>query len=168
MKKKKKRRQPFLIVLLVIIVLTIGVAIGYLLHDTGKSSPSEKKQSEVVENGDEKADQLEDMVIDTEYGDLYYPEQWAEYLKTEQKMSNDSLQVFFSAHMGDKDIPMFQVTIGESGDTKVGELTDDSGTKRAVYMNAPELEGLDDLSEAEQHQIYAMQEDLNYVIDHLK
>ena len=151
-----------------VIVLIIGVAVGYLLHDTGKSSLSGKKQSEVVENGDMKDDQLEDMVIDTEYGDLYYPEQWEEYLKTEQNMSNDSLQVFFSAHLGDKDFPMFQVTIGESEDTKVGELTDDSGTKRGVYMNVPELEGLDDLSEAEQHQIYAMQEDLNYVIDHLK
>ena len=50
----------------------------------------------------------------------------------------------------------------------MGELTDDSGMKRSVYMNVPELEGLDELSEAEQHQIYAMQEDLNYVIDHLK
>lgn len=168
MKKKKKGRQVFLIVLLVIIVLIIGMAVGYLLHDTGKSSPSDKTQSTVIEDGDTQEDQTENMVIETEYGDLYYPEQWEEYLKTEQNMSDDSLQIFFSAHLRGKSFPMFQVTIGASEDAKVGEVTDDSGTKRSVYMKVSELEGLEELSEAEQHRIYAMQEDLNYVIDHLK
>lgn len=168
MKKREKRLQTFLICLLVIMVLLMGVAIGYLIQDNGKSSLKEEQLNEVVENADVKDNQLENMVIHTEYGDLYYPEQWSEYLKTEQNMNNDSLQIFFSAHLEDKDFPMFQVTIGESEDTEVGELTDNSGTKRTVYINVTELEGVDDLSETEQHQIYAMQEDLNYVIDHLE
>lgn len=168
MKEKKKRLQTFLIGLLVIVALIMGVAIGYLIQDNGKSSLKEEQENEVVENADVKDDQQENMVIHTEYGDLYYPEQWSEYLKTEQNMSNDSLQIFFTAHLEDKDFQIFQVTIGESEDTEVGELTDNSGTKRSVYMNVTELEELDNLSETEQHQIYAMQEDLNYVIDHLK
>lgn len=170
MKKKKTRSgsQTLLIVLLVIIVLILGVAIGYQLQGNEKPAQKEEKQNEAVENTDMNHNQPEDMVIHTEYGDLYYPEQWSEYLKTEQKMDNDSLQVSFFAHLGEQDFPMFQVTIGESEDTEVGELTDDSGTKRSVYMKVTELEGTDELSETEQHRLYAMQEDLNYVIDHLK
>ena len=168
MKKKKRKGQAALIVLLVIIVLIIGVAIGYLIQDSGKQSQKEEKQSEIVENADVKDDQSEELVIQTEYGDLYYPGQWEENLKIEQTMDNDSLQVSFSAHLGDKDYLMFQVTIGSSEDTEVGELTDSSGTKRTVYMKLTELESMEQLSETEQHQLYAMQEDLNYVIDHLK
>lgn len=169
MKKRKKKGQVGLIFLLIIIVLIIGIAIGYLIQDSGKQSLKEEKtSSEVVESADVKEDQSEEMVIQTEYGDLYYPEQWEEYLKTEQTMDNDSLKVSFSAHLGDKNYPMFQVTIGDSEDTEVGELTDSSGTKRTVHMKVTELEGLEELSETDQHQLYAMQEELNYVIDNLE
>ena len=168
MKKKKKRLQIVLISLLVISVLILGAAIGYLIQDNGKLSSKTEKQNGSAENADVKDDQMENIVIHTEYGDLYYPEQWSEYLKTEQNRNNESLQVSFSAHLGDRNFPMFQVTIGESEDTEVGELADNSGTKRTVYMNVTELEGMEELSEMEQQQIYAMQEDLNYVIDHLK
>ena len=169
MKKRKKKGQVGLIFILIIIVLIIGIAIGYLIQDSGKQSLKEEKtSSEVVESADVKEDQSEEMVIQTEYGDLYYPGQWEEYLKTEQTMDNDSLQVSFSAHLGDKNYPMFQVTIGDSEDTEVGELTDSSGTKRTVHMKVTELEGLEELSETDQHQLYAMQEELNYVIDNLE
>ena len=167
-KKKRSRLQTLLIVLLVIIVLILGVAIGYQFRSNEKSTQEEDKKNEAVENTDVNDGQPEDMVIHTEYGDLYYPEQWSEYLKTEQNMDSDSLQVSFLAHLGEQDFPLFQVTIGESEDTEVGELTDDSGMKRTVYMKVTELEGADGLSETEQHRLYAMQEDLNYVIDHLK
>lgn len=168
MKKKKRKGQAALIVLLAIIALIIGVAIGYLIQDSGKQSQKEEKQSEVMENTDVKDEQSEELVIQTEYGDLYYPGQWEKNLKTEQTMNNDSLQVSFSAHLEDKDYLMFRVTIGSSEDTEVGELTDSSGTKRTVYMKVTELKSMEELSETEQHQLYAMQEDLNYVIDHLK
>ena len=62
---------------------------------------------------------------------------------------------------------MFQVTIGDSEDALVGELTDSSGTKRNVYMSVVEIEPSEELSEEEQQRVYAMQEDLNYLIDHL-
>lgn len=168
MKKKQKRLPLFFMGLLVIMALVIGVAIGYLIQDKEKSLSEEKGQNEVVENADAEEEQQEKMVIHTEYGDLYYPEQWSEYLKTEQNMNGDTLQVSFLAHLGDKDFPMFQVTIGDSDDTEVGKLTDNSGTERIVYMKVIELVGMEGLSETEQQQIYAMQEELNYVIDNLK
>ena len=160
MKKKKNRLKALRIGLLVVFVSLVGAAVGYLLHDHVKSSSKEERQEE--------ADRLEAMVIHTEYGDLYYPQQWSEYLKTEQNRDRDSLQVSFAARLGDKDFPMFQVTIGDSEDTRVGELTDQDGTRRTVHMKVTELEGMEELSETERQRIYAMQEDLNYIIDHLK
>lgn len=166
MQKKKKRLLAFFTGLLLILVLIMGVAIGYLIQNNDKK---EGDQNEVVEEEDAQEDQSEDedMVIHTDYGDLYYPEQWSAYLKTEQNMEDDSLQVSFSAHLEDQDFLMFQVTIGDSEDTEVGELTDSSGTKRKVYMSVVEIEPGADLSEEEQQRLYAMQEDLNYLIDHL-
>ena len=170
MKKKKKRKETLLIIFLVVLALAIGIAAGYLVQTNEGSVSGEKTQnkSEHTENISQENSETEYMVIETEYGDLLYPEQWSEYLKTEQNMEKDSLQVFFSAQLEDKNYPMFQVTIGDSEDTEVGELTDDSGTKRKVHMKVDELEGIDELTEVEQQRIYAMQEDLNYVIDNLK
>lgn len=113
---------------------------------------------------DEQADSL---VIETEYGDLYYPEQWSEYVTTSQEMTDGSLGVVFSARIGETEYPMFKVTIGDSADAEVGTLTDDSGTARTVHMSVYELGETPDLSAEEQQRVVAMQEDLNYVIDHL-
>ena len=63
---------------------------------------------------------------------------------------------------------MFQVVVGDSDEVEVGTLTDESGTQRKVYMKVTELEEEDALTDTEQNRLYAMQEDLNYVIDHLK
>ncbi len=114
--------------------------------------------------GDERADSL---VIETEYGDLYYPEQWSEYVTTSQEMTEGSLGVVFSARIGETECPMFKVTIGDSADTEVGTLTDESGTARTVHMSVCELGETPGLSAEEQQRVVAMQEDLNYVIDHL-
>lgn len=170
MKKKKKRKETLLIIFLVILALAIGIVAGYLVQNSEESVSGAKTQnkSEHTENISQENSETEYMVIETEYGDLLYPEQWSEYLKTEQNMEKDSLQVSFSAQLEDKNYPMFQVTIGDSEDTEVGELTDDSGIKRKVHMKVDELEGIDELTEVEQQRIYAMQEDLNYIIDNLK
>ena len=106
--------------------------------------------------------------VDTSYGTLYYPEQWGEYLLTEESWDAETLQVSFSAQINGTVYPMFQVVVGDSDEVEVGTLTDESGTQRKVYMKVTELEEEDALTDTEQNRLYAMQEDLNYVIDHLK
>lgn len=121
----------------------------------------------LVENSDA-GETINNIVINTDYGDLYYPEQWSEWLVTEQSKEDESLIVSFSALIDDVEYLMFQVTIGNSDDVEVGEITDHSGTKRTVYMQLIEIEENDELTESEQQRLYAMQEDLNYLIDNLK
>ena len=53
------------------------------------------------------------------------------------------------------------------GNDVVGSLTDDTGTQRNVYLHVEELPADSGLEETEQTRFYAMQEDLNYLIDHL-
>ena len=58
--------------------------------------------------------------------------------------------------------------IGGEGANSVGTLTDSAGTSRNVSINVDEIVQDPDLTEGEQNRLYAMQEDLNYLIDNLK
>lgn len=169
-KRKKRRKETILIILFIILAVIIGVVIVYFAQKTGgvEKEKENQNQTAIAEQNEQDATEPEYMVIVTEYGDLYYPEQWKEYLKTDQTMDGDSLKVSFSAQINDMEYPMFQVIIGDSEDTEVGELTDSSGTKRSVHMKVEELGQTENLTEIEQQRLYAMQEDLNYVIDNLK
>lgn len=166
----RKKRNVVLLILLLILVLLVGIIIGYLLNRQRKAIEAKEQinKSETVEQNIEDYDAQGYMTIPTEYGNLYYPEQWSEYLVTDESKEGDSLIVLFSAQINGENYSMFQVSIGESEDTEVGELTDDTGTTRTVYMKVEELEENSNLSANEQQRLYAMQEDLNYVIDHLK
>ena len=62
---------------------------------------------------------------------------------------------------------LFKVLIGDDSSEVVGSLTDDTGTQRNVYLHVEELPADSGLEETEQTRFYAMQEDLNYLIDHL-
>ena len=185
-KHTKKEKSSPIIVLLLVIVLIAGIAIGFFvsnqhssdsIDNNAQSTPDDTEQGETqVADGSQDASGQENSIvtsvqeyitISTEFGDLCYPEQWSDYLKTNQEVENDSIIVSFSAMIGETEFPMFQVTIGNSEDALVGELTDNSGTKRNVYMSVFEIEPSDMLSDEEQQRLYAMQEDLNYLIDHL-
>lgn len=49
----------------------------------------------------------------------------------------------------------------------VGRLKDAGGTERSVYLYVEELSFGEGITADEQHSLYAMQEDLNYLIDRL-
>ena len=57
----------------------------------------------------------EEIVIGTPYGDLYFPNQWEEYLKIDQSKAADRVEVTFSAKISDQVFPLFAIVIG--GDT---------------------------------------------------
>ena len=185
-KYEKRGKSSTTIVLLLAIVLIAGIAIGFFVsnqlspnstdHTAFSPSDDSEQGGKQVAGGTQDNSEKENVgtpsapeyiTISTDFGDLCYPEQWSDYLKTDQEVENDSLIVSFSAVINETEFPMFEVTIGSSEDAFVGELTDASGTKRSVYMSVVEIEPSDVLSEEEQQRLYAMQEDLNYLIDHL-
>lgn len=107
------------------------------------------------------------MKVNTKYGALYYPDQWLEFVSISQSTSDDVLTVTFQAMVQDKVYTLFELTIDQERGTEVGKLIDSSGKSYSVYLRLAELELDESLSEIEKDRLYAMQEDVNFVIDHL-
>ena len=110
----------------------------------------------------------EGLAVHTEYGDLYYPERWQEYVTIRQEQNGNTITVIFETRSGEDAYELFKVLIGDGSSEVVGSLTDDTGTQRNVYLYVDELPADSGLEEPEQTRFYAMQEDLNYLIDNLK
>lgn len=108
------------------------------------------------------------VVVSTEYGALRYQDQWSEFIKTEQNMENGTLTVRFEAEINGSRYSLFDIVIGEGGDSPAGEITDASGVKRNVYVVMKELVPGSDLTESECNRLYAMQEDINYILENLE
>lgn len=105
--------------------------------------------------------------IDTEYGTLYFPDQWADHLRVGVTDEDDGPTVTFSARIGDKEYPLFDFAIGHEQGTEVGSLTDANGNVRTVYLRLRDIEFDSELNGEERSLLYAMQEDVNFMIDSL-
>lgn len=137
--------------------------------DTSNNTTQAETESVQTEQAQEAQDAVaEDMAIETKYGTLHYNDQWREYIKIDQAEEGDVVSVSFTALINKKEYPLFVVNIGGGDGSEVGKLTDRDGKERIVYINASEIKEEEDLEANEQNRLYAMQEDINYVIDHLK
>ena len=155
-----KRKTP---VKLIGYLLCVALLCG-LLAGCGNSSAAQSSVS--AEQGSTAS--VEDVVVHTEYGDLLYPDRWQEYVTIRQEQKGNTIVVSFETKSGKNSYPLFEILIGEDNGDVVGTLTDDAGTQRKVYLHAEELPKDTKLEKNEQTRFYAMQEDLNYLIDHLK
>lgn len=108
------------------------------------------------------------VIVNTHLGNLQYQDQWIEFMQTEQHREGENLVVSFSAKIGDTSYALFDIIIGELEDEPVGKITDRKGVVRDVYLELKEIVGTDTLTENEKNRLYAMQEDINYIIENLK
>ena len=107
------------------------------------------------------------ITVETEYGDLYYQEQWVEFMKTETKLEEDVLKVDFKAEIEGSIYDLFQLSIGVADEEAMGTLKDSEGNERKVSVMLYELEQKSELSEDEMNRLYALQEEINFVMEHL-
>lgn len=142
--------------------------------EPSENQPSETERSDTTESAEDTPsrnfpEEGKDYVsIATKYGELRYQEQWTETMLTAQKTDGDNVVVEFTASVGENTYPLFDVIIGEAEGSPMGEITDGSGTKRSVYFNVKEIGDISALTQDEQNLLYAMQEDVNYILDNLK
>lgn len=108
------------------------------------------------------------IAVDTTYGKLYYQEQWAEFMKVEQTTEGDILLVHFYAEVNGANYPLFTLSIGGGDGDPAAVLTDADGVQRDVYVIIEEIMEQDSFSEEEQNRLYAMQEEINYVMQNIK
>ena len=139
-----------------------------LLVGCSKDNAPQKETAAVSDGQPVQDEHAEEIVIGTAYGDLYYPAQWEEFLQVEQSDADGSVQVAFSGKVDEALYPLFTIIIGSGDGVSAGTLTGGDGTQRSVYVQITEVTGNAALSQIELNRLYAMQEDLNYLIDHLK
>lgn len=171
--KKKSRIMHGIIIFFMLIFL------GCNTKDSGEDN--KKPSVNMVENENTKETTQQSMVtnsnlkeerelvtIETQYGNLYYQSCWNSFMQVEQEVNENSIIVTFQAEFHNVIYPLFQVTIGEAEGSPVGTLIDQSGTRRDVYIQLMKLEGVSALTIDEQNRLYAMQEEINYVIENLE
>lgn len=155
---------------LIICTLLVGTLLGGCTRDGQKTNDKimETTQSYTIEEAPEATVQQTDIIISTQYGDLHYPEQWKEFIRTEQEEKEDVVIVVFKADINGMTYPLFEVSIGSVDGKPVGQITDAAGNSRNVSVQVDEVLEDPALTEGEQNRLYAMQEDINYVIENLK
>ena len=108
------------------------------------------------------------ITVKTPYGKLYYQEQWAEFMKVVQLTEGDALTVRFAADFNGMEYPLFTLNIGAGTGDMVGTITDAEGVQRDVFLCVEENMEYAELSEDEQNRLYAMQEEINFVLENLE
>lgn len=108
------------------------------------------------------------VVVNTAYGDLCYQEQWYERMRVRQEEQGDLLLVRFLAEFNGVEYALFELMLGVPAEEAYVFITDQAGTARGVGVNFLELGEYPELSEDDQNQLYAMQEDINFVIENIK
>lgn len=106
--------------------------------------------------------------VETPYGELCYSARWSETMEARVTEEETYVKVDFYGTPKDTPYLLFTLTIGEGVGESVGTLTDAGGTKRKVYAEMPEIPELWDLPLRQQEQLFAMQEEINIVIQYLK
>ena len=136
---------------------------------TEETAPPEPTPEEIEEEDPELSDPNRTWEpIETKFGRLRYPDEFFDYLETEQSETEDTVTVLFRAKIGEKTIDLFEMSIGKGEGEAVGKVTGPDGQQRNLYLRFIELEGLDELTEGETNRVYAMQEALNFVMDTAK
>ena len=165
----KGTRRTLILLLLGGLLLTCFGGCG---RDAGKDTPKETADSE---GGTENTvdTELEDPTrdwepIETKYGRLRYPDDFFEFLETEQAEDGEALKVLFRAAIRDVKLYLFELGIGGGEGSPVGKSTGPDGVTRDLYLRMIELGDMSQLTDGEKDRVYAMQEALNFVLDHSK
>ena len=104
--------------------------------------------------------------VETPYGTLYYQPQWEGILLTEQTMTDDVLCVTFLTRMEEQEFRLFRIMIGVP-EANAGTICDEEGNRRNVQVSMEELGDLSALTDDQKNVLYALQEEINFVIDKL-
>lgn len=111
---------------------------------------------------------LDKVTVSTGYGNLYYQDQWEDMMIVELTDKDTCTVVDFMADINGVRYPLFCVILGRSEGDPVGQITDARGEKHDVFVHMEEIGGIADLTEGEQNRLFAMQEEINFVIESLE
>lgn len=120
-----------------------------------------------TEEAPQKTTSVADVVIQTTYGDLRFPGEHKEYLRTDRNLNNGYTVAFSAKMMDGRKVALFDFTIGGTGDVYIGTLNAKNGNSGEVYITSYDFEPDSTWSEDEIQVILAMQESVNYILEDL-
>ena len=106
--------------------------------------------------------------VETIYGSLYFRTDWSEYMQIQQLQQDDTLKVSFLARVNEKDYPLFDLLIHKDQGEAPFVLTDSQGNPHGVDVRVEQQLEHEELDENGQRILYAMQEEINFVLENLK
>lgn len=109
----------------------------------------------------------EDQVIETPYGKMVFPGEWARYLKTELNDGADYGISFYAELESGKTQPLFSLQFGEPKHPAAGQVTTQDGVTVGVYVTVRDFVPDETWSDQETAIVTSMQEALNDVLDSL-
>ena len=105
-----------------------------------------------------------DILVDTPYGELRFPGKWKNYLMTHQE---EGLIDFYAALPDHEPVLLFTVVFETASGHASGVITAQNGTQTDLAIVIHDLELPGDWSDDEIDIVYAMQEDMNYLLNKL-
>lgn len=166
--KNKEKKNKSLITAFVIIFILLLVIIGILLwmlfgKSEGKKVDSVANSSAPLTIGtpDENRDSIE---IVTKYGTLLYPKEWESNLRIEIIDKEEYKVEFYGAVKGKEELHIFDLNFNGPDGYNLGTLKTDSGEDVQLNIVSYDFDFDDTWTEDEKNVIYAMSEDINYII----
>lgn len=109
-----------------------------------------------------------DVVIETPYLDLYYPGEWSALLHTETEQNGGEFTVVFAARMDQRGIiELFRVTLNGDPAKAFANVKTRDGSVVPIRLQSADIVPDDSWTSSEIQVVFAMQEALNYVLEHL-
>lgn len=158
-RKKRKNNTPqiiLVILLSVVLAMLIGfVGVLHWLEAADTPQPTESVPA-ATQSG-----------IETPYGALFVPEEWAQYLRLEHKEGNGNWVGCCYLSEGRNPMPLFEVLFADPDSNVVGYLIMEDGSRVSVSIVMHELTFGDDWTEEEKALVSAAQEAVNEIIGQL-
>lgn len=148
-----------------------SAAIGSVSTEPTKPSQGEEKNPDVEDPTEEPTEvvDVEDVVVSTPCGDLFFPGQWEGQIRAEVKEEGIGYTVTFYGKIGDAECALFTVLFAADSENSfpVGVITVDE-VSMDVSIELYDLEENTAWTQAQMDTASAMQEGVNYVIEKLK
>lgn len=148
-----------------IFLLLIGVFL--VLSACGSDESNSARAPGIQTNEETEANKKFTEVI-TDFGTLCIPQEHKQELETRIVNGENGCVVKFSTELNGVTYALFDVSIGKENGQFVGSITDSNNTSREVYISVHEITDINDLTQDEQDNLYALQETVNVVVENLK
>ena len=153
----KKKKLVGILTIILVVLIVIAVVLGI---KNGKAGSSGESSTNVEGNV------VEGIPVETKYGDFVVSDQWYDYFEYEID-EEDEYTVKFCAKYEDVEVVLFSLVFGETEEgTFIGEIGHNDGNVN-VYINLTELEFPEEIPAEKKNAFYAMQEEVNSILEQL-